>query len=229
MVSRIFSLLALVIPPCRAKNTVLNLFKHVSISPDSSIGHSYISAKRIEIGPKARVKNMVRVKGVNQFVMKDNSFIGNRSSIFCGRDQLEAANFTLGSDSELVLNCLVELSEDIVIGNNVVFGGTGTQLWTHGFDNYRNKFVGNIIFGNNIYVGTSVTINPSVFVCSDVVIAPGAVVTGSIDLPGFYGGVPARLIREATNISELEGIKVRYTTDGLPEFYKTRDDSSNTI
>lgn len=36
MVSRIFSLLALVIPPCRAKNIVLNLFKHVSISPDSS-------------------------------------------------------------------------------------------------------------------------------------------------------------------------------------------------
>jgi acetyltransferase-like isoleucine patch superfamily enzyme len=223
LISRIFSLLALVIPPCKAKNLVLNFFKNVSISTDSSIGHSYISAKYIQIGSKARIKNLVRIKGVNQFVMKDNSFIGNRSSIFCGRDQLEASNFTLGSDSALVLNCLVELSEDIVVGNNVVFGGTGTQLWTHGFDNYRNKFVGNITFGNNIYI------NPSVFVCSDVSIAPGAVVTGSIDRPGFYGGVPARLIREATNISELEGMKVRYTTAGLPEFYKTRDDNSNTI
>jgi acetyltransferase-like isoleucine patch superfamily enzyme len=48
--------------------------------------------------------------------------------------------------------------------------------------------------GNRVSIGTNATILP-VAICDDVVIGAGAVVTKDINVPGFYVGNPARLLR----------------------------------
>jgi len=49
--------------------------------------------------------------------------------------------------------------------------------------------------GDRVSIGSNATILP-VKICSDVVIGAGAVVTRDIEVPGFYAGNPAKLLRE---------------------------------
>jgi acetyltransferase-like isoleucine patch superfamily enzyme len=49
--------------------------------------------------------------------------------------------------------------------------------------------------GDRVSIGTNATVLP-VNICSDTVIGAGAVVTADIDIPGFYVGNPARLLRK---------------------------------
>ena len=48
--------------------------------------------------------------------------------------------------------------------------------------------------GNHVSIGTNATVLP-VTICDHVVIGAGAVVTKDINVPGFYVGNPARLLR----------------------------------
>ena len=48
--------------------------------------------------------------------------------------------------------------------------------------------------GNNVSIGTNVTILP-VTICDRVVVGAGAVVTKDISAPGIYAGNPARFLR----------------------------------
>ena len=48
---------------------------------------------------------------------------------------------------------------------------------------------------NNVFVGACVCILPGVFVCSNVMIGSGAVVTKNITEPGVYAGNPCRKLR----------------------------------
>lgn len=50
------------------------------------------------------------------------------------------------------------------------------------------------VIGNNVSIGTNATILP-VYICDNVVIGAGAVVTKDITEPGIYAGNPARKIR----------------------------------
>lgn len=87
---------------------------------------------------------------------------------------------------------LVTIGEDCFIAHGVMFvndtfstGGPAgeKELWkaTH--------------IGNKVSIGSNATILP-VTICDNVVIGAGAVVTRNIDIPGFYAGNPARLLKK---------------------------------
>lgn len=87
---------------------------------------------------------------------------------------------------------LVTIGNNVFIGHGVVFvndtfssGGPALgkkELW-------KKTYV-----GDNVSIGSNATILP-VSICADVVVGAGAVVTKSINQPGFYAGNPARIIR----------------------------------
>lgn len=57
------------------------------------------------------------------------------------------------------------------------------------------------IIGSNVSIGTNSTILP-VSICDNVVIGAGAVVTKNIDVPGFYVGNPARLLKKMREVKD---------------------------
>lgn len=91
----------------------------------------------------------------------------------------------------------VAIRDDVIMGPGVIIHSSN-----HVYDdpNIAIKLQGHIdkpvVIGENVWVGARVTILPGVTVCSRVVLAAGAVVAADINIPGVYGGVPAKLIKK---------------------------------
>tara|TARA_B100001057_G_scaffold501049_1_gene620041 strand:+ start:5044 stop:5778 length:735 start_codon:yes stop_codon:yes gene_type:complete len=165
---------------------------------------NFIEVSNIQIDSNAEIRYFNRFSRLNKIHLKtqslisrNNDFIGTRNGISPFKD---FENFTLGQNSYILKHNIIDLSDSITIGNNVVLGGIGSQLWTHGFDNKRNKVQGPIKIGNNVYIGSSSMIMSSVNICDETIIGSGTVISKNIFEKGFY--VSNELIQKKTNFAQ---------------------------
>ena len=86
----------------------------------------------------------------------------------------------------------VQIGDSCFIAHGVMF--INDDLSAGGPAGDKDKWKPTVI-GDRVSIGSNATILP-VKICSDAVIGAGAVVTKDIDTPGFYAGVPARLLRK---------------------------------
>lgn len=138
----------------------------------------------------------------------------------------------------------VKMGNDCQVFNNVGFGSepylvqlgskvkitNGTQFITHdgGMEVLRNleslpnaDFFGQIIIGNNVFIGNRTMILPGVTVGDNVVIGAGSIVTKDIPNDSVCAGVPAKVIRS------IDEYKNKYTdlvdyTKGLSQNEKKK-------
>lgn len=187
---KISPLITLFFPPSKLKNRLLSLFPNVYVDKSAYIGFSYIRAKKITIKANAKIKHFVRIKGVQELLLKEKSYIGNFNSLYCNEALGDKGSFVLGVMSELVRQNALDLTCNITVGDNVVIGGFGSQFWTHGFDVYRNRIEGEIVIANNVYIGSSTIFNLGITICDDVIVGAGSLVSRNIKQSGFYAGSP---------------------------------------
>ncbi len=88
---------------------------------------------------------------------------------------------------------------DITVGDNCVFNlnctvGHDTRIGSHLVANPGCNISGGATIGDAVLLGTGCQVLEGLSVASDVVVGAGAVVTRSIDAPGTWAGVPARLL-----------------------------------
>ena len=96
---------------------------------------------------------------------------------------------------DLTRSCLIEIGNDVNIN-------THFTIMTHDFANFvfRNLYsdyvnnCGKVVLGNNIYIGTRVTILRGVGIGDNCIIGAGSVVTKSIPSNSVAAGVPCRVI-----------------------------------
>ena len=136
-------------------------------------------------------RNVTVINPVNLYECKisDNAFIGPFVEIQKG--------VIIGSNTKIQSHSFI--CEKVTIGENS-FVGHGVM-----FINDRFSFGGpaggdpnlweETIIGNNVSIGSNVTILP-VQICDNAVIGAGSVVTKSISSPGIYAGNPAKLLRK---------------------------------
>jgi acetyltransferase-like isoleucine patch superfamily enzyme len=150
-----------------------NIIKIKSIKMDCD---SYIG--KFNVFSKLNLINMQK----NSCILHKN-FIGGTygTSVECGCE-----NLFIGEGSQISLSCFFDLSNQIIIGNNVVIAGSGTQFWTHGFNSLRVRSTAPIVIKNNVFIGAASTVVQGIHICSDVVIGAGTVVHRNIDTPGLY-------------------------------------------
>lgn len=136
-------------------------------------------------------ENVTVVKPVNIYGAKigDNTFVGpfveiQKSTVIGKNCKIQSHTFVCE---------LVNIGDHCFIGHGVVFindlfsegkpaGGDKTK-WKHTH------------IGNHVSIGSNASILP-VRICDHAVIGAGAVVTKDIEMPGFYAGNPAKLIRK---------------------------------
>lgn len=91
---------------------------------------------------------------------------------------------------------LVTIGNHCFVGHGVMFIN---DVFSNGGPAQGNKDLWKkTTIGNNVSIGSNATILP-VYICDEVVIGAGAVVTKNINKPGIYAGNPARFIREINN------------------------------
>lgn len=121
-------------------------------------------------------------------------------------------SFFIGSYSAILRQNIIDVSEKITIGKNVVVGGFGTQFWTHGFyhnrDGDRVKIQAPIAIGDNVFIGSRSIVLPSVSICSNVTIGSGSVISKSIKEEGFY----------VSNTQVRKSKKISIASDNIIEF-----------
>lgn len=174
--------------------------KNVDIK-NSKIGYlNRFFVRTLEIKDEVEIRNYNNFKFLFSMLLHEKSQIISKNSIV-GFDFLKegAENpcscFELGRTSLVTNGHSIDATENVYIGRNVVFGGKGTQLWTHGFDIYRNMVCKPVRIGNDIYIGSMSLLCQGITIADKSVIGAGTCVSSSIEESGFY--VSNQLIRKS--------------------------------
>ena len=150
--------------------------------------------------PKIHQSGIVNVKfGENVTVIQPVNIYGCTlgDDIFVGPFVEIQKDVTIGKRTRIQSHAficeLVTIGDDCFISHGAMF--INDLFETGGPAKGRKDLWRSTKIGNNVSIGTNVTVLP-VTICDNVVIGAGAVVTKDITSPGIYVGNPARLLRK---------------------------------
>lgn len=124
--------------------------------------------------------------------------IGHGSTIHTGARFYDPKNITIGKDSIIGENAVLDGREKLVIGNHVDIA-TGVMIYNaqHEInDEFFSPSLSPVIIEDYVFVGPGVIIQPGVKIGRGAIVAAGAVVTKDIPPFAVAGGVPAKIIGE---------------------------------
>lgn len=180
---------------------------------------SIICADTIEIGKNCTIGKDVRIIVPDGFKLGAHSVIGDgfkatcrsltlgehvfiRSGIVVGKGGWSGPNsiLSIGDKCYIGEQCIFNVSESIIIGNDVGIGEQ-TNFWTHGAFSPVNlsfpaKFAP-IEVHNQVWIQGRSCILPGVVIEKNCIVGMGAIVTKSIPEGKFVAGVPAQIRGEA--------------------------------
>lgn len=109
-------------------------------------------------------------------------------------------NISIGDNSGIGRDCLISALDKVYIGRNVMIGPQ-VFIYTANHSTVLGKpmneqpmITAPVVIGDDVWVGSRVTILPGVNIGDGAVIAAGAVVAKDVEPYSIYGGVPAKLI-----------------------------------
>jgi acetyltransferase-like isoleucine patch superfamily enzyme len=139
-------------------------------------------------------------ESLRYLVLRLGGYSVETSRIQCGLNIFGAGRLSIGRDTYINRQCLLNCSGDIVIGQRVYIGpramiltasheiGAGTQRAGIGV-------VRRIHIGDGVWLGAGVTVLPGVSIGAGSIIGAGSVVLRDCDDHSIYAGNPARLVR----------------------------------
>jgi len=126
--------------------------------------------------------------------------IGSRVVIEPGTRVVVPSKLSIGHDTYVNSQCVLDATGGITLGCDVSFG-YGVVLTTQQHDigpsDHRCGAVRlqPIVIGDGTWIGSSTTVLPGVTIGSGVVVGAGSLVTRDLEPNGLYLGAPARLVR----------------------------------
>ncbi len=167
--------------------------KNVRIT-NARIGRfNYIKADHFTMEKSSHINKFNRVKNLHTLELNersriyDHNFIGGSpNGIGIDGFDFKEQKVILGKDTAVNRRNFFDVVRSIIIGDNVVFGGYGSEIWTHGFETNRTMLVGGVEFGNDIFIGSKCVFTKSVKIVNNVTIGPASVIYKSISEKGIY-------------------------------------------
>ncbi|MHC0046087.1 acyltransferase [Vibrio campbellii] len=149
-------------------------------TPDSKVVRLRVKfASKIfqRIGTECNIQSGVRIRGaLKNIQIGDNSGIGINSSLHA------QGRITIGND--------VMIGQELII-HTARHGTSREELMRKQGSTYSD-----VTIGNNVWIGSRVTILPGVTVSDNIVIGAGSIVTKDCTKSGIYAGNPAVFIKE---------------------------------
>lgn len=116
-------------------------------------------------------------------------------------------HITIGKDVFINSGCHFQDQGGIIVGDGTLIGHN-VVLATINYDldpkNNRNNRYASIKIGAHVWIGSNATVLPGVSIGDWAVVAAGAVVTRDIPSLAVVGGVPARILKNIKNESDME-------------------------
>jgi acetyltransferase-like isoleucine patch superfamily enzyme len=119
-----------------------------------------------------------------------------------------------GEDTKVIIGnfCSIASNVEFFLGGNHRVDWITTYPFGHIYDEIFNTFNGeghpktngNIVIGNDVWVGMSTKIMSGVFIGDGAVIASNSVVTKNVEPYSIVGGNPAKLIKKRFNLETIE-------------------------
>lgn len=126
----------------------------------------------------------------------DNIVIGDRVFINVNCTLIDGKRSAAHkAEDDILTNGQISIGNDCLIGPNVQLLAV-----SHDVDPQerlaKHNYVDNITIGNNVWVGAGAIIFSGVTIGDNAVVGAGSVVTKNVDEQSFYGGNPAKKIKD---------------------------------
>lgn len=199
------------------------LVRSMDLGDHCKIGHfNLIMNDSIVMRRGAYIHILNLLKGPFALILDENAAVGksnilNRAKIGItyGHSELK-----LGKLSKLTANHYIDLTRSITIGDYSTLAGIRSQIWTHGYLHAsegpsRFRIDGEVIIGNNVYIGSACLINPGVTIADVITVGGNSTISKSLFEPGMYAAQPLRFISKSYEETKLKLRRVQ--VEGLIE------------
>lgn len=174
-----------------------DLFHKITRKVIDKLRYCYFKLLIGNIGKGSSIKPGVKITGNPKRIFIGNEFkIWHNSVISVGKGKI-----LFGDDGLVAVGSFVSAGNSkIIIGNGVAIAPHCNIIaYSHHYKE-NEEYVkcykeGDIIIGNNVLIGSAVTILPNVNIGNNCVIAAGCVVNKDVPDNTIVGGVPMRVIR----------------------------------
>ena len=151
-------------------------------------------------GIKSHIDLSVKIKKSHDSIFKHNIFYMREFGKIIIRDN---AKLEIGNKTFFNRNAFLTCQNEILIGNNVIFG-PNLVIVDHNHDykkeNMANSFVvGKVFIGDNVWIGANVTILPGAYIEDGAIIGANSVISKRVPKNEIWGGVPAHFIKNRFN------------------------------
>ena len=183
---------------------------------------NFINIETLTMKERSYINYFNIIKGPLDVLLDKKAAIGKRNQITRGRKGVVygKAILSLGILSKITSNHFLDLTRSISFGDYSTLAGVRSQLWTHGYvhaDNGPERFRidGEIIFGDNVYIGSNSFSNPGIKVADRVHIGGNSSISKDLTESGMYVNQGLRYI----NISyeEIKNKMTKVKVNGLVE------------
>lgn len=160
----------------------------------------FIKVPDLHLERGATIKRFTVFKGGFSLLMHERSTIKSFSKVTNSTMlQYRKIRLEIGERSILGLCSLIDMTGNVTIGAYTVFAGAGAEIWTHSY--YHSKTVpkrfridGDVVVGNNNYIGSRCILTAGVTTADNVSIGAGAVISKNLEKPGLYVNQPLRFL-----------------------------------
>lgn len=212
-------------PSAKIGFSILALHR-IYMDKNTSIGHfNIIRANKLLMREGAFMKRFNRVIGPINLLFQEHAALATSNSVYRAEAPVSVglATLKLGKLGQIVSQNKLDLTKSITIGDNTTVGGHGGQFWTHGFVHAKKgagrvRVDGEIVLGNNVYVGSRCMFNPGVYVGDAVTIGANVCVSKSFKKPGMY--VPQSLRRIPQDLENIRCRLVKNNQQTIEEVYE---------
>ena len=159
-----------------------------------------VSAWTKRVITSALASEVVLVQARSMVLRSLGASIGEGVTIEPGTRIVEPERLSIGRETYINSNCILDATGGIRLGEDVSFG-YGVVLTTQdheiGPSTHRCGAIRlePIVIGNGTWIGSHAVVLPGVTIGSGVVVGAGALVTRDLAPNGLYLGAPARLAR----------------------------------
>lgn len=199
--------LAIACLPWFLKRRILSGLFGYTLHPTAFIGKSVVMAKRVSLGPNARIGHLSLVKGLDELRLGECARLGNLNWV-SGFPSGGGAHFShqpdrkpslaIGDHAAVTNRHLLDCTNSVAIGAFSTFAGFRSQILTHSIDLAESRqSSAPVVIGDHCFVGTDCVILGGARLPSRSVLGAKSLLNKAHHTEGMlYAGVPAAPIKQ---------------------------------